>query len=477
MAHSKDGIIYKYKKEHKNICTIWNEQYKDTEYRIVNSSTDHTSNAGIIEILKMYDFMKLSDILKEAGIQKRNGHDATNLTKICISKPILKVENNNQLVQEIEKDPFIAESHSVSPNIKQYNFTRLYRRVTVEQADRLNSKFIKNLQKIPQMKAKRNGLLICDPTQLPVYGKTYEGVAKGYDGNQKRAVMSYRDHAMFYTDDDKSYPIFPILTPGNVDTRYFLISMVKKSWNLLGVEIRKLAIDGGLTSKDIFKEANKERIVIYTKAKENVLYTYKKRRKQVREIKSLLTENDYKLYPELGVKLATLIVYQRGYHKKLRMVITKCLNDDDLLLLEKIHTYETDENSKKVIKYQRKSKKNPVSLICTDPNEKPENIVKICRKRWEIDVMHRETKQNENLGKLPTTKFPGVFFHLVLVYILFSIIQLFKILFPELDKKSIMSIANLVVKVIADVYFEGGRRVVEISCRTMFANWILSDYG
>ena len=477
MAHSRDGIISRYTKTNKNICTLWNEQYNETEYRIVDSSTDHTSNAGIIEILKMYDKLNLSEIIKEAGIKKRNGHDATNLTKICISKPILKVENNNQLVQEIEKDPFIAESHSVSPNIKQHNFTRLYRQVTVEQADRLNTQFIKNIQKIPEMKAKKNGLLICDPTQLPVYGKTYEGVARGYDGNQKKSVLSYRDHAMFYTDDDKSYPIFPILTPGGVDTRYFLISMVKKSWDLLDVKIRKLAIDGGLTSTGIFKAAKKERIVIYTKAKENVLYTYKRRRKHVSEIISLLSKSDYKLYPELGVKLSTSIVYQRGYHGKLRMIITKCLNNDDLLLLEKTHIFETNENAKKVIKYQRKSKKNPVTLICTDPNEKPENVVKICRKRWEIDVMHRETKQNVNLGKLPTTKFAGVFFHLVLVYILFCIVQLLKFQYPELGKKSIMTIANLVVKVIADVYFEEGRRVVDISSRTLFASWVLSDCG
>ena len=72
----------------------------------------------------------------------------------------------------------------------------------------------------------------------------------------------------------------------------------------------------------------------------------------------MLSESDYKFYPELGVILATSIVYLRGYHEKLRMAITKCLNDDDLLLLEKTHTFETDENAKKVINYQRKSKKH-----------------------------------------------------------------------------------------------------------------------
>lgn len=287
-----------------------------------------TNHGGIFAIWNLWNQLHIDKLLDRVNIKKRSGEPLSNIYFSMATKGLIEQEYTSELVREMNRDPGPSSLYGKVPHNS--TFYRNIIRPTLEQIDHFYTNFIQELQKRKRLRAseEEDGILIFDTTTHAVRGTEKHTLAKYvYDPKIDAVIWGYSNCMLLYSNLDHTvhYPTDFVLQE---DGRTVLLQMIKKSWKRMGVEIRRVAFDGGLFSKDFYSELDQNQILFYTKGRFGVYYDIGGGKLMLDGIYAKIPESEF----ENPLKATERFVEWKEHDLKLRMIFVKKSNRGEGLL-------------------------------------------------------------------------------------------------------------------------------------------------
>lgn len=184
---------------------------------------------------------------------------------------------------------------------------------------------------------------------------------------------------------------------------------------------------------------------VVTKTKKNMLYLFNGIECDVDEIKSMISDEEYKHYEQQNILMTSRIVHQRGIGN-VKIVFVKELNAKGKVMQE-------------------------YSLMCTDTTCEDVKVFWIDKIRWVIETFYREAKQNHGMNDFHMQKFTGIYAHMLFVFISFIFFTLLQLLVPGLLEKTLGWIKRNYVNAAVQIRKINGKILV------IFHHEFLRKYG
>ena len=166
---------------------------------------------------------------------------------------------------------------------------------------------------------------------------------------------------------------------------------------------------------------------VVTKPKENFNYIYQGDIYKLSQLWDLLTQNKFYEYQYKGktYQLAELLVEMSGLGT-VKLVFARQLS-------------------------RRGNKELQFVLMCTDSDCQKEDVLKIYKLRWKIEVFYREVKQHHCFGNFHSQNGKTNFGQTMLSLVAYSFVQLHQLLQPSLKEKTLGWIQRQYLSVIVNL--------------------------
>jgi len=251
------------------------------------------------------------------------------------------------------------------------------------------------------------GILSLDDTLIEKTGKMIDGVGYLYDPSQKRKVLCHDIVSTFYHTSTGQLPLYfepytkkEIAENSGVWFRtkiQIAVDLLKKS--LMHVNPAAVVFDEWYMCKELIEFLNNRKLTWVSQAK----------------------TNRYIQIDEKWVSLAS-------YAKTLQHALFKRINAE---MEEKQYKwfYETTTMMKNVglvkivVLKRRKNSKRSTFLVSNNLDLSGLQVLKYYKKRWCIEVFHRDCKQHLGLGEYQVRKLDAVVIHLHLVFFAYTLLK------------------------------------------------------
>lgn len=251
-----------------------------------------------------------------------------------------------------------------------------------------DSKKINN-KRISQIKSYRhikNGILICDPTNLHKFGKEMEYANYHYSGMTKKEEWGYFLVNSFFTDGNTEFPVCAdfYLRREDADENHPFKTLREICLEQLDYAMKRLPIwlfiaDAGLYADFLIQNLRTRglKYILGTRVTNNISIGGKKRI-SIEEYMQTLTDNDFKLhiFDEEAYFLHTVEVSERNVGREKLLISYKAGDEEEI----RINVTNLMQHSDR-------------SLLC------------LLLKRWKIEVWHRDGKQHLGLEDYQVRKF------------------------------------------------------------------------
>ncbi len=187
---------------------------------------------------------------------------------------------------------------------------------------------------------------------------------------------------------------------------------------------------------------------VVTKARENFNYTYDGKEYKLGKLWDLLDDSDFESHKYKGIeyKLASLKVSVNG------IGLVK-------LLFMRHPT-------------RRGNKTLQAVLLCTDIECQNDQILRVYKLRWRIEVCYREVKQNHLFGQFHARNANTIYGQTLLSLVAYTFVSLFRLLVPPLINHSLGEIVEDYLNVIVDLTFSDSELV-----NIEFQRWLVWKIG
>ncbi len=188
---------------------------------------------------KAFDFLNMGKLIEKAGIKKRSGISAEHIALIYSLFGVSDAKSIVGLTEQVKKDKLlreIIESKHGKVNLNNKVINNFVDGIDVEKGKILNDERVKVMQTNPITKAKIDGVIIGDDTNLKKTGKNMENISTIYDHTDGTYEMGYCVVTTHYADDEKNYPLFPDFRLKSDEEKKD--DEIKKLKNNLGVDDR-----------------------------------------------------------------------------------------------------------------------------------------------------------------------------------------------------------------------------------------------
>lgn len=246
------------------------------------------------------------------------------------------------------------------------------------------------LKQITKSYKLKKGIFICDPTMLHKSGKKMEKANYHYSGITKDKEWGHLLIDSFFVDaDENSFPVYAdvYIRKDDADEKNPFRTIRDMCIEQLDYALKKLPIwlvmiDAGLYADFLLKEI-KARCLKYIAGirTTNKISIDRKRRISVNDYLDTLTDADFKYYFHNGEAyfLHVKEIYSKGVGKEKLLISYKCGDEENI----KIYT---------------------TNIL----NANEETLMLFLLKRWEIECLHRDTKQHLGLEDYQVRKFGAI---------------------------------------------------------------------
>jgi len=376
-----------------------------------------TDHCGIFAIWNLWNQFHISKLLGDCGIKKRSGEPLDRLYFSIATKGLIEEEYISEMSREVRKDVGLSSFYASVPD--QSTLYRNIIRPTLEQIDCFYTDFIQELQKRKRLRANKEGVLIFDATTHHVRGTKKHVLARYvYDSKIGGPIWGYSNCVLLYSNLDHSvhYPTDFVLQE---DGRTVLLQMMEKSWERLGVEVRRVAFDGGLFSKDFYSELDENQILFYTKGRYGVYYGHEAEKLKLDKLYEQIPEEEFKN----KLKVAERFVNWEGYDFMLRMVFVKKVKEE-----------------------------KGYFVVLTNDLESPINeVLEVWEARSYIEHTFKEEKQYLGLGDFPCGNYHGIIMYVALVFLTYTLLIAMRLYSGKFVKRSIKTIREFFIQTRAEV--------------------------
>jgi len=376
-----------------------------------------TNHGGIFAIWNLWNQFHISKLLENANIKKRSGEPLSKIYFSMATKGLTEQEYTSELVRETKRDPGLSSFYEETPHNS--TFYRNIIRPTLEQIDCFFTNFVSELQNKQRLKASQDGILIFDATTHPVRGAEEHSLARYvYDSKIDGPIWGYSNCVLLYSNLDHTvhYPTDFVLQE---DGRTVLLQMMEKSWERLGVEVRRVAFDGGLFSKDFYSELDENQILFYTKGRYGVYYDHEAEKLKLDKLYEQIPEQEFKN----ELKATERFVNWQGYDIRIRMIFVK----------------------------KEKDEKGYFVVLTNDLESPIGEVLDVWEARSYIEHTFKEEKQYLGLGDFPCGNYHGIIMYIALVFIIYTMLIAMKLYSGKFVKRSIKTIREFFIQARATV--------------------------
>ena len=166
---------------------------------------------------------------------------------------------------------------------------------------------------------------------------------------------------------------------------------------------------------------------VVLKAKRNIRYGYQGKEQTIEQLERQIPARRYRQKTHRGqrVKLATLRV-QHGELGRVKLVFVK----------------ELGAHNRIVQKYV---------LMCTDPQFPTDQVYRVHKWRWKIEVGYRELRQNHGFEEYHARDFNANFGHIALSFLSYLCVVVTRLMTPSLRRKTLGQIKHLVFDALVEL--------------------------
>jgi hypothetical protein len=226
-----------------------------------------TAYAGATVIKRMWDYLECDALLESAGITKRSGVPPSCLALTYTLKPMMNAPSIKRANKRTMDDQLLGQliqDHDQSTLNRFLNSPHDWRT--------LNAERVKALQRHKRTRARVDGLVILDDVVIKKSGKRMEKIAYVYDPVEEKAVLGYDMVALYYRDEERSYPISFAYKLKENDRITLAIDLIEELDDL-GVDTRTIAFDSWYFALSLITRIRDLGHVWVTKSKWNRLFT------------------------------------------------------------------------------------------------------------------------------------------------------------------------------------------------------------
>ena len=251
------------------------------------------------------------------------------------------------------------------------------------------------------------GVVIVDDTIIEKTGKAMDGVGYLYDHSQGKSVLCHDIVSTFYRNGEQRVPLF--FTPYIKKKIAEKTGIWFKTKNQIALDLLRMSLiqvhpeavvfDEWYMCKDMMEFCNNRGITWVSQAKSNRL---------------IQLDEDWM---QLGI-------YAKSFPKKMFKHINKKIGEKRFKWF-----YETSVVMKNVGRVEllilraRKNSKTFTFLVSNNTNLDGMQILEYYKKRWSIEVFHRDCKQHLGMGEYQARKLDAVVIHLHLVFFAYTLLK------------------------------------------------------
>ncbi len=304
--------------------------------------------------------------------------------------------------------------------------------------EEINSIFSKQFSLLAQKKFVPHGIFAADSTPLYVsFHSKYPNTGVVVKNRKRRRGYKLITLKFVGSFSPKARPkpeifVAAIVVPLNENENKYLLSLLEQARNNIGPDkIKLVVVDRGfLSGENLWQVKHKygTDFLIYSKSNMDVTKELKARlkdtqdrqRKGLPEDKDLFFQKDNENTVYGFNKLQWFWTYGDSRHQA----------EVKKKIYQKEKTFPTNPISGVIItRYKNKQNKNITLLSSRKFSDSftPLDAISFYRKRQQIEnAGFRELKQGYNIGKFPSRKFNGIFFHILFTLLVFNFITVFK---------------------------------------------------
>ena len=364
-----------------------------------------TKYAGATVIKKMWDYLECDKLLETAGITKRSGVPPSCLALTYTLKPMMNAGSINRANKRTMDDQLLGQliqGHDQSTLNRFLNAPNDWKA--------LNAERVKALQKHKRTRARVDGLVILDDVVIKKSGKRMEKIAYVYDPVEKKAVLGYDMVALYYSDEERSYPISFAYKLKENDRITLAIELVEELDDL-GVKTRLITFDSWYFVLELVTRIRDLGLGWVTKSKGNRLFTVDGVALHAEEmIDSGIRETLAELPGYGPVKLVVAEINER-----------RCL------------------------------------LVSGDAELDGGVVVSVYRERFQIDnPFFRDSKQEMGLGDFHTRRLVALVAHTALCFLSYTLVSMVRLFDGGLLGRSVGWVKENLFRAVAGVRWVGG---------------------
>lgn len=344
-------------------------------------------------------------------LKKRSGDSFGAILKNLVIGHMIGSKNLTELCDETSKEYFL----SCNSNIDRTNYSRNMNKINHNKQNTFLTRLFGNVVSTLKIgkRAKKEALQILDGSALQVTGKSFEQAQYVHDGRVNGLVWGYEVLTQMVNIGQYSFPIKFRFNDWN---KKEIIKMFQVGKNKFG--INRVSFDAGFRGMDFYHELSCQDFLFYTKATKNwhgSFHSFNKKTTELQEIAKKKFHRNFQ-YVDIPVEKKIEEGSQKGKIVKLRMIFVK--NDKRIFL-----TNDFKSSAKKIYQYY-------------------------CR-RWKIEEMFKEEKQNLGFENLTVRKTNAIRTHIMTVFLAFTFCQLILKKFPTI--KGIKLLIRQIIKQTAEI--------------------------
>jgi len=251
------------------------------------------------------------------------------------------------------------------------------------------------------------GVVIVDDTIIEKTGKDMDGVGYLYDHSKGKSVLCHDIVSTFYRNGEQLIPLFfnPYLKKEVAEK----IGVWFKTKNQIALDLLRMSLiqvhpeavvfDEWYMCKDMLEFCNNRGLTWVSQAKKNRVI-------------------------QLGEDWIQLGIYAKSFQKKMFKRINKKIGERRFKWF-----YETSAVMKNVglvklvILRERKNSKTFTFFVSNNISLDGMQILEYYKKRWSIEVFHRDCKQHLGMGEYQARKLDAVVIHLHLVFLAYTLLK------------------------------------------------------
>ena len=255
--------------------------------------------------------------------------------------------------------------------------------------------------------SKDGGVIIVDDTIIEKTGKDMEGIGYLYDHSKGKSVLCHNIVSTFYRNGEQHVPLF--FNPYTKKEIAEKLGIWFKTKNQIALDLLRMSLmrihpeavvfDEWYMCKDMLEFCNNSGLTWISQAKNNRLI-------------------------QLGEDWMQLGKYAKSFQKKMFKRTNKKIGEQRFKWF-----YETTIVMKNVglvklvILMKRKNSKTFTFLACNDTSLDGMQVLEYYKKRWSIEVFHRDCKQHLGMGEYQARKLDAVVIHLHLVFLAYTLLK------------------------------------------------------